>query len=195
MITPYDAAFIADIIEYRLQHERMVKPVMEATITPAAAGVKSSFRAVHYEARGVVDFQYLALILGEPAPDRPCLVRVQTACIPGDVFGSPACDCGLQVSESLRMIEEGADLLDLGAESSRPGSQPVGAEEEKRRLLPVLTELRRQTEIPLTVDTFRAPTARHALGSQLLWTRAGGWPGRPHRSRPTGTDGSEPSGG
>ena len=61
------------------------------------------------------------------------------------------------------LAAEGADLLDLGAESSRPGAEPVGEEVEKARLLPVLRLLRRQTDLPLTVDTVRAGTAAAAL--------------------------------
>jgi dihydropteroate synthase len=67
------------------------------------------------------------------------------------------------VAAAMRMVEEGADLLDLGAESTRPGSDPVGAHQEQRRLLPVLEKLRPMTEVPITVDTYRAETACLAL--------------------------------
>lgn len=67
------------------------------------------------------------------------------------------------VAAALQLVTAGADLLDLGAESSRPGAESIGADEEQRRLLPVLTELRRHTDIPLTVDTIRATTADRAL--------------------------------
>jgi dihydropteroate synthase len=70
---------------------------------------------------------------------------------------------GPAVEAALRMVAEGADILDLGAESTRPGAEPVGAAEEQRRLLPVLIELRRQTSVALTVDTTRAETAGAAL--------------------------------
>ncbi|MFO7608812.1 MAG: dihydropteroate synthase [Candidatus Krumholzibacteriia bacterium] len=67
------------------------------------------------------------------------------------------------VAFALRLEAEGADLLDLGAESSRPGAQAVGAAAEQDRLLPVLAALRTETALPLTVDTTRAATARLAL--------------------------------
>lgn len=54
---------------------------------------------------------------------------------------------------ALRLASEGADLLDLGAESSRPGSSYVEAEEEIRRLLPVIEQIRRHSAIPLSIDT------------------------------------------
>jgi dihydropteroate synthase len=75
------------------------------------------------------------------------------------------------VAHGLRLIEEGAHLLDLGAESTRPGSEPVPAEEEKARLLPVLEGLRRALpEIPISVDTTKAAVARAALdaGADLV---------------------------
>jgi dihydropteroate synthase len=67
------------------------------------------------------------------------------------------------VERALGMIAAGCDLLDLGAESTRPGAQPVAAAEEQDRLLPVLEALRRETNLPVTVDTVRAATASAAL--------------------------------
>jgi len=67
------------------------------------------------------------------------------------------------VAAGLRLLAEGADLLDLGAASSRPGSEPISASREQDRLLPVVTALRRETDAPLSIDTARAATARLAL--------------------------------
>lgn len=68
------------------------------------------------------------------------------------------------VSRALALFEDGADLLDLGAESTRPGSEEVCAAEECSRLLPVLQELRRRLpQIPLSVDTRHGETAELAL--------------------------------
>ena len=64
---------------------------------------------------------------------------------------------------ALAMVEAGADLLDLGAESSRPGALPVDGAAERERLLPALEMIRARTDIPLSVDTVRAETARAAL--------------------------------
>ncbi len=63
------------------------------------------------------------------------------------------------------MAAAGADALDLGAESTRPGSAPVSAKEEMDRLLPALEAVRRVCDLPLTVDTYRAATARAALAA------------------------------
>lgn len=61
------------------------------------------------------------------------------------------------------LIQQGADLLDLGAESTRPGSDPVPLEEELRRLLPVLEDLGSEIAVPLSIDTSKARVAELAL--------------------------------
>ena len=66
------------------------------------------------------------------------------------------------LAHARRLIDEGADLLDLGAESTRPGSQPVSAPEEWRRLQPVLRELV-GWQVPISVDTYHPETMRAAL--------------------------------
>src|SRR5215211_21976 len=69
------------------------------------------------------------------------------------------------VRHAQRLIDEGADLLDVGGESTRPGSQPVTADEELRRVVPVVAELARQTNVPISVDTSKAAVARQALAA------------------------------
>jgi len=66
------------------------------------------------------------------------------------------------IAQGLRMVEEGADLLDLGAESSRPGAEPVSAQQELDRLLPVIDGLR-DCGVPLSVDTVKTDVMRAAL--------------------------------
>lgn len=63
------------------------------------------------------------------------------------------------VQRALELESQGADLLDIGAESTRPGAPPVPTEEQLRRLLPVLKALRRQIRIPLSIDTTQAAVA------------------------------------
>lgn len=67
------------------------------------------------------------------------------------------------LDQARRMIEAGADILDLGAESTRPGADTITADEEMARLLPVLEAVRAQSDIPITADTIRPVTARAAL--------------------------------
>jgi dihydropteroate synthase len=73
------------------------------------------------------------------------------------VLGKQALDRALQ------MIEDGADILDIGGESTRPGAVAVSAEEEIRRLLPLVEALSAQTNTPLSVDTSKAEVARRML--------------------------------
>jgi dihydropteroate synthase len=61
------------------------------------------------------------------------------------------------------LIKQGADLLDIGGESTRPGSDPVPLEEELRRLLPVVEQLGAETDVPLSIDTSKAKVAHLAL--------------------------------
>jgi dihydropteroate synthase len=62
-----------------------------------------------------------------------------------------------------KMAEEGADIIDVGGESTRPGSQPVNAREELSRVLPVIRELVKRLQIPVSVDTYKAEVAKRVL--------------------------------
>ncbi len=75
-------------------------------------------------------------------------------------------DAEAAVKHGLQLLEEGADVLDVGGESSRPGSDPVSVEEELARVLPVIEGLRREApEALLSVDTRKASVAREALAA------------------------------
>lgn len=67
------------------------------------------------------------------------------------------------IAYGVRLAEEGADLIDIGGESTRPGARPVSAEEELERVLPVIRGLRRAVAIPLSIDTYKSRVARAAL--------------------------------
>jgi dihydropteroate synthase len=69
------------------------------------------------------------------------------------------------VAQALAMQRDGADIIDIGAESTRPGSQGISAAEELRRLLPVLEKLRGKLKIPISVDTQKSSVAEIALGA------------------------------
>ena len=79
--------------------------------------------------------------------------------------GGKFLDPSLAVEQALAMRRDGADLLDIGAESTRPGSHGISAAEELRRLLPVLEALRGKLKIPISVDTQKAAVAEIALGA------------------------------
>jgi len=84
----------------------------------------------------------------------------------GKYFDAPAA-----VAHAEELIRDGADLLDVGGESSRPGADPVPLDEELRRVIPVIQELaRRHPSVPLSIDTTKAEVARRAMraGASLL---------------------------
>ncbi|WP_313148047.1 dihydropteroate synthase [Stenotrophomonas sp.] len=67
------------------------------------------------------------------------------------------------VAHGLKLVEEGADLLDIGGESSRPGAAPVSVEEELQRVLPVIEQLSARTTVPISIDTFKPEVMRAAV--------------------------------
>ena len=69
------------------------------------------------------------------------------------------------VDHALRLAEHGADILDVGGESTRPGAEPVQVDEELRRVIPVIERLRDRTPAPISIDTSKAEVARSALAA------------------------------
>ena len=74
------------------------------------------------------------------------------------------------IEVGMRMAEEGADILDIGGESTRPGSDAVSVEEELRRVLPIILGLAAKVSIPLSIDTMKAEVAEEALkaGAEII---------------------------
>lgn len=74
------------------------------------------------------------------------------------------------VGRGLEMAAEGADIIDVGGESTRPGSEPTPTHEEMRRILPVIAGLRRRLRIPVSVDTYKAEVAEAAVraGAEII---------------------------
>ncbi|MBI5637891.1 MAG: dihydropteroate synthase [Nitrospinae bacterium] len=69
------------------------------------------------------------------------------------------------VRRAFKMIEEGADIVDVGGESSRPGARPVPEKEELRRVIPVIEAVRKKSAIPISIDTTKAAVAEAALAA------------------------------
>ena len=76
----------------------------------------------------------------------------------------------------LRMVAEGADIVDVGGESTRPGAEAVAEDEELRRVIPVIEKLRAQVDVPISIDTSKAEVARAAIeaGASLVNDVTGG---------------------
>lgn len=84
-------------------------------------------------------------------------------------------DHAAAVGHGLRLVAEGADILDVGGESTRPGAEPVSEAEELRRVVPVVAELVNRTRVPVSVDTMKPAVARACLeaGAQVVNDVAG----------------------
>jgi len=74
-------------------------------------------------------------------------------------------DKAAAIDSAFQMIEDGADVIDIGGESTRPGADPVPLDEELRRVIPVIEALSSKVNIPLSIDTYKAEVARNALAA------------------------------
>src|SRR5215213_2624911 len=72
-------------------------------------------------------------------------------------------DAGRAIEAGLRMVDDGADIIDVGGESTRPGADPLPADEELRRVVPVIERLASQVAVPISIDTYKAGVARAAV--------------------------------
>jgi dihydropteroate synthase len=74
------------------------------------------------------------------------------------------------IARGLKMVEEGADFIDIGGESTRPGSKPLGLEEELRRVIPVIEFLAKEVDAPISIDTYKSTVAKKAIeaGAQII---------------------------
>jgi dihydropteroate synthase len=74
------------------------------------------------------------------------------------------------IAHGLRMVEEGADILDIGGESTRPGSKSLELEEELRRVIPVIESLAEKVDVPISIDTYKSTVAQKAIeaGAQMI---------------------------
>ncbi len=95
---------IADVIRYQLKNDSLVKREVEVRL-PTEFG---EFRMVGYS-NAVDQAEHVALVMGTPSPDKPCLVRVHSECLTGDVFTSRRCDCGHQLHAAMRQVAEAGE--------------------------------------------------------------------------------------
>ena len=96
-------------------------------------------------------------------PDRPLIMGVVNVTPDSFYDGGRYLDAEAAVAHAVRLVEEGADLLDVGAESTRPGADAVNEVEERRRVIPVVTAVAKAVTVPISIDTSKAAIAREAL--------------------------------
>jgi dihydropteroate synthase len=103
-------------------------------------------------------------------PRRPLLMGIVNVTPDSFSDGGQFFDPSAAVEHATRLVEEGADLLDIGGESTRPYADVTAAEEELRRVLPVLSALAEQVKIPISIDTSKSQVARAALnaGAEII---------------------------
>ena len=82
---------------------------------------------------------------------------------PDSFSGDGIADLEAAAAQARRFVSEGADMLDIGGESTRPGSVPVSIDEEIKRVVPVIERLVSEAAIPLSIDTYKSEVARRAL--------------------------------
>ena len=106
-----------------------------------------------------------------PLPDGRTLALGERTVIMGvinvtpDSFsdGGQLLDTQRAIDAGVQMVADGADLLDVGGESTRPGAEPLGEEEERRRVLPVIAGLSARVTVPISIDTYKPAVADAAL--------------------------------
>lgn len=99
--------------------------------------------------------------------DKPLIMGILNVTPDSFSDGGRYSDVDAAVRQARRMLAEGADIIDIGGESTRPGSEPVAADEQIRRVAPVITAIRQQVsaDIPISIDTTLSEVARAALAA------------------------------
>jgi len=146
---------IAQLIEYRVQRESLVRQSARASVLPA--GLESEFQVVTFKTE-VSDAQYMALVLGDVKAADNVLVRMHRACVPGDVFGIDNCTCADNKQKALEMIAEaGAGVFVY----ILPGKMDLSAQVQTHVAGPKDTEDKGEEGIPPELRDF-------GLGAQVL---------------------------
>jgi len=103
-------------------------------------------------------------------PRAPLLMGIVNVTPDSFSDGGQFADPPAAIDQGLRLVAEGAAILDVGGESTRPYSQPISADEERRRVMPVVQALCEQASIPVSIDTSKAAIAREALaaGAEII---------------------------
>lgn len=101
---------------------------------------------------------------------RPCIMGVLNVTPDSFSDGNSYSTVEKAVERAFAMQEEGADIIDIGGESTRPNAPPVGQDEELRRIMPVLERLAGKLAVPISIDTFKSAVAREALaaGAEII---------------------------
>ncbi len=97
--------------------------------------------------------------------DRPLLMGIVNVTPDSFYDGGKFAETGAAIKQALKLAADGADILDLGGESTRPGSDPVPIEEELKRVIPVIEAITEKISVPISIDTRKSEVARKALAA------------------------------
>jgi len=116
------------------------------------------------------DFPFMWRVAGNLVefPQRPLLMGILNVTPDSFSDGGQFAAADAAIRRGQELVAAGADILDIGAESTRPGAEPVSAEEELRRILPVVRGLAGKVQVPLSIDTYKASVARACLDAGAL---------------------------
>jgi dihydropteroate synthase len=95
--------------------------------------------------------------------DKPLIMGVLNVTPDSFYDGGNFYSHGKAIDHAFQLIDEGTDVIDVGGESTRPGSEPTSLEEELSRIIPVITGIRKKSPIMLSIDTYKAKVARRAI--------------------------------
>lgn len=100
-----------------------------------------------------------------PRGDRPLVMGVVNVTPDSFSDGGRFLNKDAAIAHALKLVEDGADILDVGGESTRPGADPVSDEVELERVLPVIEGVRRRSDVPISIDTMKPAVARAAVAA------------------------------
>ena len=152
-----DCLFVGTLDQHRRLCETAGAPAI--TLAPICAEIKRALHAFDNRLTTELRCGAPSVRIGE----RTLVMGVINATpdsFSGDGLGG---DIGAMIERGEQMAAEGADILDIGGESTRPGSEPVDAPAEIKRVLPVIEGLRSRVGVPISIDTYKAEVARAAL--------------------------------
>ena len=173
-----DAAIHRDCITGKVDRSDVLLMGSEAVLNRVTADLHAqpfSLPAIADEIRKAIKNYHSKPVIPFSMVDRTLIMGILNVTPDSFSDGGVYQDTESAVRHGIQMAQDDADVIDIGGESSRPGSEPVSVEEELSRVVPVIESLAKQVEIPISIDTFKPEVARVALdaGASIINDIAG----------------------